>query len=84
MNITINRKRAVNEPGDLISTKNNKLYAIICDPDEKKYPYHLLCFDTFTVIESYDTLPTNEEIEEDIEDELDGVYQHRDSHITLN
>ncbi|MCM3714486.1 hypothetical protein [Halalkalibacter oceani] len=83
MNITINRKRSVQEPGDLVSTKGNKLYAIICDHGEK-YPYHLLCLETFTIIESYDSLPTNDEIEEDVKDELDGVYQHRDSHITLN
>ncbi|WP_332630871.1 hypothetical protein [Halalkalibacter flavus] len=83
MNVTINRKRSVNEPGDLISTKKNKLYAIIEDRGEK-YPFHLLCLETFMIIESYDSLPTNQEIEEDIGDKLDGIYQHTDSHITLN
>ncbi|TWI54461.1 hypothetical protein [Halalkalibacter nanhaiisediminis] len=83
MNITINRKRSVQEAGDLVTTKNNKIYAIICDVGEK-YPYHLLCLETFTIVESYDALPTNQEIEEDVGDQLDGVYQHKDSHITLN
>ncbi|ADC50154.1 MULTISPECIES: hypothetical protein [Bacillaceae] len=83
MNITINRKRSVKEVGDLVSTKSNKLYAIIEDKGEK-YPYHLLCLESFTIIESYDELPSNQEIEEDIGEKLDGIYQHRDSHITLN
>lgn len=83
MNVTINRKRSIQEPGDLISTKGNKLYAIIEDRGEK-FPYHLLCLETFTIVESYDSLPSNQEIEEDIGDKLDGIYQHNDSHITLN
>ncbi|WP_100371761.1 hypothetical protein [Bacillus sp. FJAT-45037] len=83
MNITINRKRSVKEVGDLVSTKSNKLYAIIEDKGEK-FPYHLLCLEDFTIIESYDALPSNQEIEEDIGEKLDGIYQHRDSHITLN
>ncbi len=83
MNITINRKRSIQEPGDLVTTKNNKIYAIIFEEGEK-FPYHLLCLETFTIVESYDALPTNQEIEEVIDDQLDGVYQHRDSHITLN
>lgn len=83
MDITINRKRSVEKNGDLICTKDNKLYAIICDPGER-YPYHLLCFETFTIIESYDSLPTNKELEEDIDDELDGIYEHNDLHVTLN
>lgn len=83
MNITINRKRSVQEPGDLISTKGNKLYALIEDHGEK-YPYHLLCLQSFKIVESYDSLPTTSEIEEDIGDKLDGIYQHKDSHITVN
>ncbi len=83
MNVTINRKRSVDRAGDLISTHTNKLYALINDPGEK-FPYHLLCLDSFTIIESYDSLPTNQEIEEDIGEEINGVYEHRDSHITLN
>ncbi|MBP3952406.1 hypothetical protein [Bacillus suaedae] len=83
MNITINRKRSVQEPGDLISTKGNKLYALIEDLGEK-YPYHLLCLQSFKIVESYDSLPTTSEIEEDIGDKLDGIYQHKDSHITVN
>ncbi|WP_332691560.1 hypothetical protein [Halalkalibacter lacteus] len=83
MNVTINRKRSVKEPGDLISTKKNKLYAIIEDQGEK-YPYHLLCLETFIIIQSYDTVPSNQEIEEDIGEKLEGIYQHKDSHITLN
>lgn len=81
--ITINRKRSVQDPGDLITTKTNKLYAIIEDSGEK-YPYHLLCLKTFKIIQSYDDMPTNDEIQEDVGEELDGVYQHTDSAITLN
>ncbi|GAE28378.1 hypothetical protein JCM9140_4599 [Halalkalibacter wakoensis JCM 9140] len=83
MNVSINRKRSVNEPGDLISTKKNKLYAIIEDQGEK-YPYHLLCLQTFKIVESYDSLPSNQELEEDIGEKLDGFYQHKDSYITVN
>jgi hypothetical protein len=83
VNVTINRKRSVKEPGDLICTKKDKLYAIIEDSGEK-YPYHLLCLETFKIIQSYDSVPTNQEIEEDIGENLNGIYQHKDSHITLN
>ncbi|WP_062049362.1 hypothetical protein [Bacillus sp. JCM 19034] len=83
MNITINRKRTVEETGDLISTKGSRLYAIIEDKGER-FPYHLLCLKTFTIIESYDKIPSNKEIEEDIGEKINGVYHHTDSHITVN
>lgn len=80
MNVTFPRKRSVHQVGDLISTTSNKLYALILDEGEK-FPYHLLCFETFTIIESYDSIPTNEMIEEDIGEEINGIYDHRNSHI---
>lgn len=83
MDITINRKHSVKEAGDLILTKQNNLYALIYDQGER-YPYHLICFNTFTVVQSYDTLPTNKDIEEDVDDTLIGIYEHENSHITLN
>ncbi|WP_088103216.1 hypothetical protein [Halalkalibacter urbisdiaboli] len=83
MKVTINRKRSVQEAGDIISTKKEKLYAIIED-DGEKYPYHLVCLEKFVIIQSYDTLPSNKELEEDIGEKLEGIYQHHDSHITLN
>ncbi|GAE31101.1 hypothetical protein [Halalkalibacter hemicellulosilyticus] len=83
MNISINRKRTVQEAGDLISTKGNHLYAIIEDKGER-FPYHLVCLKTFTIVESYDTLPTNKEIEEDTGEKINGIYDHTDSHISVS
>mgnify|MGYP001472029400 CR=1 FL=1 len=83
MDVTIHRNRCVAQVGDLFSTASNKLYALIYDEGEK-YPYHLLSFQTFTIVESYDALPTKEEIEEDIDEEITGIYDHRDSHIHIH
>ncbi|WP_413375246.1 hypothetical protein [Alkalihalobacillus sp. 1P02AB] len=83
MEITIHKKRSVKEAGDLIATVDNKLYALIEDEDDK-YPYLLLNLQTFKIIQNYDSLPTNQELEFDIEAELSGVYHHEDAEININ
>lgn len=83
MDIVINRKRSAEKAGDLIATSGKKLFALVEDRGEK-YPYHLICLESFTILQSYDSLPTNQEIEEDIGEKIAGVYRHHDSKITLN
>ncbi|WP_017729064.1 hypothetical protein [Halalkalibacterium ligniniphilum] len=84
MDVIIKRRRSVKEAGDLICTKKKKLYAIVVDEDERGFPYHLISLKNFTVIQSYDCLPTNKELEEDIGEKITGIYEHSDSQITLN
>ncbi|WP_059106061.1 hypothetical protein [Shouchella shacheensis] len=83
MEVTIERKRTVEDAGDLICTKSDKLYAIVQDAPER-FPFLLICLATFQVVQNYDDLPSREELEEDIEESIEGIYEHSTAEITLN
>ncbi|TES51855.1 hypothetical protein E2L07_14815 [Halalkalibacterium halodurans] len=84
MDVNINPKRQVSQVGDMVSTENDHLYVIVKDEDERAFPYHLVCLRTFTVIQSYDELPTDDELEEDIGETISAVFSHHDANITLD
>jgi len=54
--------------GDVFFTEDepSSAYKIIYDSTETKYPYILLCLDNAISIQSFDELPTLEDIEENI------------------
>ncbi|KYG27033.1 hypothetical protein [Alkalihalobacillus trypoxylicola] len=82
MLIDIDEIRTVKEAGDLIATVDEKLYALVEDKGDK-YPFHLVCLQTFSVIQSYDSLPSNTEIEEDVGVEIHDVYDHERASIKI-
>ena len=82
MDVLLNRKEEKRQSGELIYSKNKKLYALIEDTDER-YPYLLLCLTNLEIIQYYDDLPTNAEICFDIDDEIESVHHHKYSKITI-
>lgn len=82
VDILMKQNAQTRQTGELIYTKNDKLYALIEDPDER-YPFVLICLSNLKIIQYYDESPTNEEISYDIEDEIISVHDHTSSKITI-
>ncbi|KMK75011.1 hypothetical protein [Alkalihalobacillus pseudalcaliphilus] len=82
MDVIIEKKRSVKTAGDLIATVDERLFALLEDKGER-YPYLLLDLQTFEIIQNYDSLPTHEELAEDIEGELSAIYHHDDATIQI-
>ncbi|TSB45238.1 hypothetical protein [Alkalicoccobacillus porphyridii] len=82
MDILMKHNAPTRQSGELIYAKNDKLYALIEDPDER-YPYVLISLSDLSIIQYYDDTPTNEEISFDIEDEIISIHDHTQSKITI-
>ncbi|WZX99560.1 hypothetical protein NSQ26_09490 [Bacillus sp. FSL W7-1360] len=83
MDIHVNEPLAARKPGDMIYTKDNHMYIIIEDKGES-YPFLLVCLQTFTVIQNYDSLPTWKELEEDIAEEIEAIYKQEDARLSVS
>ncbi|MFB4213846.1 hypothetical protein ACE1TH_18290 [Shouchella sp. JSM 1781072] len=83
MEINVERKRSVEEVGNFVCTENEQIYVVVLDKDEK-YPYLLLSLQTFHIIQNYDSMPTRNELEEDIGEKIKEIYNQHNASITLN
>lgn len=81
MDIHIERKRTADKAGDFICTSSDKLFVLIVDPPER-YPYLLLCLDTFSIVQNYSSIPSREELEEDIGENIKEIYNQE--HATIS
>ncbi|MGO4887323.1 hypothetical protein ACJ2A9_06180 [Anaerobacillus sp. MEB173] len=70
------RIKKVKGHGDIILSKKGELYALVLDNGER-YPYHLISLDEYVVIQSFDKIPTNKEIEDEIEAKIDAIFNNK-------
>ncbi|GAF22494.1 MULTISPECIES: hypothetical protein [Shouchella] len=83
MEINVDRKRSVEEIGNFVCTEKEKLFVLVLDKGDK-YPYLLLSLQTFHIIQNYDSMPTREELEEDIGEKIKEIYSQNYASITLH
>ncbi len=83
MEIHVDGKRNVEGAGDFICTVDKNLYVLALDPTEK-YPYLLLSIQSFQIVQNYDEIPSREELEEDIGEEIKEIYSQEYASISLS
>ncbi len=83
MQVIDNRSKEFSSHGEIILDSDGNLYILILEKGER-YPYHLVCLQSFTVLQSFDKVPTKDEIEEEIESTIDDIFNPNSLKIVID
>ncbi|WP_096199676.1 hypothetical protein [Bacillus sp. FJAT-45350] len=82
MELVDNRKTKLTSHGEFIIDKRGKIFVIIYEEDVK-YPYHLVCLQQYSIIQSFDSIPSKKVVEEEIGSKIDGVFPNKAVKLTI-